>query len=160
MGFRQAAAINENERKEYMEDQSRELNVIFELEMGELSAVAMLAHDDVMAGEPGPVVFRTLEDTRVILAFNASVFRARVDRLERHYRRERNGIDCDGARSHVEGLLITSMTDVAHRVAGNYFKSIDVHHLSAPVDDAVVEAIIEGSIWRDAIDLGGGKHGR
>lgn len=118
-----------------MKDNVSNKDSLFEFDQGELSASVILVHDDVMGGEPGPVIFPTLEKTRVIVAFSEKVFRARLDRFIRFELKDGSGIDPDGVRARCEALMLESMESVARDIVDTYFEVLGLDHLGAPVED-------------------------
>lgn len=118
-----------------MKDHVSNKDSLFEFDQGELSASVILVDDDVMGGEPGPVIFPTLEKTRVIVAFSEKVFRARLDRFIRFELKDCSGVDPDGVRARCEVLMLESMESVARDILGTYFEVLGLDHLGAPVED-------------------------
>lgn len=110
-------------------------NEIFEVKSGELAAVGMLVHENIMNGQPGPLVFPTMNKTRVILAFNEQLFQDRATILERRILRERPEIDPKVARRQSEHGLVRVMGRKAISVLDVYFQLTEVDHLAEKVDE-------------------------
>lgn len=128
-----------------MKDHASNQDTLFEFEQGELSASVILVHDDVMGGEPGPVIFPTLDKTRVIAAFSEKVFRARLDRFVRFELKDCSGVDPEGVRARCESLMLGSMESVARGIVDTYFEVLGLDHLGAPVEDEFLGIRLEDS---------------
>ena len=63
--------------------------VIFTIESGELSATAILAGDNAMQHEAGPVIYPTFDEKRVIVAFNKRAYKWRINKLIDHFKERR-----------------------------------------------------------------------
>jgi hypothetical protein len=120
-----------------LEDYSKDPSVLFEVGSGELTALGVFAHESVMDGHPGPLVFPTMDKTRVILAFNERIFRDKVEILARRFIQERPDIDPEAIRRQSEKSLIEVMGKAVEQVLDDYFIVTEVHLLADPMDDHV-----------------------
>lgn len=117
------------------EDYTDDPNVIAELGSGKLTALVMFAGEEVMNDEPGPKIFSTLDEHRVIVTFNSKVFEWRVKTLYENFTEKRPDLSPGAIMKQCQESMIDAMLKATFEALDDYYAVNGLSHLAEPSDD-------------------------
>jgi len=103
--------------------------VIAELSSGDLTATVILVPDKVMKHNPGPRIWSTLDDTRVVVTFNRKAFEWRVRHIMTRFRERYPAESQEVIHELAEQEMRRAMVNVAEKALDDYFIVTGVAHL-------------------------------
>lgn len=115
------------------EDYSDDPNVLAEVASGELTALIMFVDGAVMKTDPGPQIHPTLDETRVLVTLNKTIFDERVEILASAFH-EKSGVDIEDLRRRCTHELATAMLGRTLEILDEYYVVNGVGHLAEKGD--------------------------
>lgn len=103
--------------------------VLAEFTSGELSAVVMLADDEAMKGESGPIIWTTMDENRVIVSFNEKAFNWRVQKMFKHFSNKNPEISEEEIMRECRLKLGGKMLEQSGEALDQYFQLKGLSHL-------------------------------
>lgn len=110
-------------------------NVIADITSGKLSAVIMFAEDEAMKREAGPVIYPTLDETRVVVSFNKKAFNWRVKKMTESLMGRNPEMDYSTAERTSRQRLGAKMMQQASNAVDEYFQAHGLAHLGDSGDE-------------------------
>lgn len=109
-------------------------NVLAEVQSGTLSAVIVLAGDKAMKGEAGPLIWTTLDDSRVVVSFNEKAFNWRVKKMVEHFTKKNPDEDPNSIERECRNKIGDKMLQQSMDALDQYFIAKGLTHLGEDED--------------------------
>lgn len=88
-----------------------------------------------MNDEPGPKIFPTLDENRVIVTFNSKVFEWRVKTLYDNFTDKRPDLSPGAIMKQCQESMIDAMMNTTMEALDEYYALNGLSHLAEPMDD-------------------------
>jgi|GEM_PF-2065573 len=113
-------------------DYSDDPDVLAEVASGELTALIMFVDKEIMSDDPGPMIHPTLDEKRVIVTLNKSIFDERVSIMAEAFRERvpEDVMDFEALTRRCTHELASSMLGKTLEVLDEYYAVNGMSHLA------------------------------